>query len=288
VDHILSLSPCGGKILFTNSIFGDSEIASSKLYVADSDGKNQKTIFETSDSLIDQAAWNQMGDKIAFKVNDALYTINPDGSGKTTVALTAYQYSWHPSGSYLTFISPIGENKNTQVLMAKSDGTGRVQISPDNQSRYLLGDWSPDGSRLLFRTGLNTLLVAKFGGYKEVMSLYAPGYIEEGQDFVIQVKSMSEPVKNAVLTLDGRKIGTTNETGYLMYDIKKPGNYLLNATKEGYQLTSRSIAVQDNSRIFKQGNMTNTTTPLDTDKIPGFSFILLLIALNVLYLLWRI
>lgn len=310
IDDIFRVSPDGRKILFTSStIYNDGKITS-RLYVADSDGRNKKLLSEVTGRGIISASWNPRGDKIAFIEDDNLYTITPEGSGRATIALSSTYYAWHPSGDYIAFSSSIDkktgkdidhsmlqpreESFTTPIFIARSDGTERVQITSNDQLHYLLDSWSPDGSRLLvesFDTNFEmNLLVIKFSGYCEVMSFHAPSSVQQGEEFTIQVKSLSKPVEKAAVSLNGRQIGITNGTGHLNYSFKEPGRYLLNATKEGYRVAGRLLIVKENTQLPGQANIKATTIPIavDTPKTPGFNSVFPAIALTFIILLRRI
>ncbi len=204
MGDIFSFSPDGRRILFTSStIYNDGNITS-RLYVADADGRNQNLLSEVTGRGIISASWSPKGDKIAFIENGNLYTINPDGSGRATIALSSYNYAWHPSGDYIAFPSEIDkktgkdvdhssfwpkeESYTRQVFISKPDGTERVRITSSDKFDYrldLLGTWSPDGSRLLVYQSHIDLLVIKFSGYDEVMSLHVPSSVQQDEEFAI-------------------------------------------------------------------------------------------------------
>lgn len=293
IDDTFSLSPDGQKIIFTAStIYNDGKI-NSRFYVADSDGRNQKLLSEVTTRDEVGASWSPKGDKIALIENRNLYTINPDGSDRATIALSFIEYAWHPSGNYIAFSSSIdetiGNDRDTRrVFIVKPDGTGRVQITLNDTRGYNLNSWSPDGSRLLVDSFGDNLLAIKFSGYNEVMSLHAPSSVQEGEEFVIQVKSMSKPVGNSSITLNGKEIGITNETGHLNYSFKEPGRYLLNASREGYRVANKLITVKENNQIPDQQNNTAAVPTADIPETPGFNSAFLVIALIFIMFLRRI
>ena len=301
ISDIFSLSPDGRKILFTAST---NEKVASKLYVADSDGNNQKLIMDTTTGKdISNARWSPKGDKIAYVEDSNLYTVNPDGTGKTTIALTVFDYAWHPSGDYIAISCAI-DKKSRQIFIAKPDGTERLQITSNDQLKYSLGGmnqvgisnrfisrpWSPDGSRLLIESLADNLfmdlIVIKFEGYDEVMSLHVATLMQQGEKNTIEVKSLSEPVQNATVTLNGKKIGVTNETGSLEYSFNELGRNLLNASKEGYRTANKLITVKEFTSSPGQPGIvpTATTTVPETDipRIPGLGIIFSVFALIVM------
>lgn len=316
-EDIFSSSPDRRRMIFTASTYNNGNI-SSKLYVADAGGENQKLILEVSGSRVTKVSWSPKGDKIAFIEDGNLYTINTDGTGRATIALTSFNYAWHPSSDYIVFSSEIDkktrkdvdhsrfwpkeDSYTRQVFVSKPDGTERVQITSNYQFNYQLGgrspdldygfgSWSPDGSRLLVESFDNkfdkmNLLVIKFSGYDEVMSLHVPSSVQQGEEFAIQIKSMSKPVENSIVTLNDREIGKTNENGFLKYSFKEKGNYSLSAAKQGFRTASKSIIVKELSS--EQAANTPALAPkevADASKTPGFSLVFSVIALIVIAIL---
>lgn len=293
IDYTFSLSPDGRKIIFTTSTIHNDGKITSRFYVADSDGRNQKLLSEVTTRDEVRASWSPKGDKIALIENQNLYTINPDGSGRATIALSFIEYAWNPSGDYIAFSSSIdetiGNDRDTRrVFIVKPDGTGRVQITLNDTRGYNLNSWSPDGSRLLVDSFGDNLVAIKFSGYDEVMSLHAPSSVQEGEEFAIQVKSMSKPVENSSITLNGKEIGITNETGHLNYSFKEPGRYLLNASREGYRVANKLITVKENNQISYQQNNTAAVPTADIPETPGFNSVFPVIALIFIIFLRRI
>lgn len=308
-------------MIFTASTIYNDGTITSKLYVADSDGRNQKLLSEVTGRDVIKAGWSPKGDKITFIENGNLYTINPDGSGRATIALTPSNYAWHPSGDYIAFSADIDKKTGkdvdhsrfwpkedsyiTPVFIAKPDGTERVQITPNDSLNKQLGGWSPDGSRLLVNSFDKTdLLVIKFSGYNEVMSLYVPSSVQLGEEFAIQVKSMSKPVENATIFLNsktnengfiflnGMEIGKTNESGFLKYSFKEAGNLRLSAVKQGFRTANKSITVQESPSGQSSPEPTVTATQQSvtaavTPKAPGFDAVLAIGILSAIYLFKR-
>lgn len=130
-------------------------------------------------------------------------------------------------------------------------------------------------------------MLVKFSGYDEIISLDVPDSIIKDQNFSIFVKSMSQPVQNAHITLDGVEIGMTNETGCVNYTIPKSGTYVLNASKEGYVDSSILFFVQDKASL-RSHEYSKENTDQNSSKLPGFSLSFGLVALCVAYLGRRI
>lgn len=264
LDDYMLIGP-DGKILFTNTSFEDGKVISSSLSVADADGTDKKMLDENASEyayLISKASWSPDGDKIATAFN----IINANGSEKYDIEL-GNTFSWHPSGDYIAFeaVDSVGGINTTRVCVANSDGSGITQVSPDDNYSYSFDGWSPDGSRMLITkhdTNYTTeeLLAVRFSGFDEIMSLRFKEYALPGKELLILVKSMSQPVQNALVTLDGKEIGTTDENGHLNYTVSESGIHILNASKEGYFASGKELTVYgDTYSSVKDGDVSDTT-----------------------------
>ena len=93
----------------------------------------------------------QMVGEIAFSTFDAIYIVNPDGSGLRPVteatSTTVEPPSWSPDGQQIAFVF----GTIPQVWVVNRDGTGRRQVSTLDGAA---SDprWSPDGASIAFVT----------------------------------------------------------------------------------------------------------------------------------------
>lgn len=262
-------------------------------------------------------------EKIAFmeRPKYSLYTMNPDGTGKTLLALTGWGefferpvYAWNPSGDKIVFsaiIDPVTgkqvdfdifwarkEYYEAHIFLSNPDGTERVQLTAKEPYNVITGGWSPDGSRLIIGSSSDiemrawNVSIIKLRGYDEVLSVYAPSSIKQGTGVFIEVKSMSKPLENAAIFLNGREIGTTNESGFLKYSFKEAGNYTLSAVKQGFRTANKSIIIQElpeqslpepTLTITPQITKPATTAATLTPTAPGFASALTLAILSTIY-----
>ena len=233
-EDVFSFSPGGKSLIFSNVNANGVTI-----FLADSTGKNVKALQEFPGYVIFKPSWSPKGDKIAFTQDEDLYTINPDGSEKSHIASTITDYEWHPSGEFISFVS------SDSVFAASPDGSTKIKLAEDG--RFLEG-WSPDGSRLLVsQYGFTGLFIIKLEGYEEPLSIDFLTPVEENCQ--LRVRCMSEPITDALLTLNGKEIGLTNSSGFLNYSCPDTGRYTINASKTGYRSTSRVLIVEGNSSI---------------------------------------
>lgn len=139
----------------------------------------------------------------------SLYTMNPDGTGKTLLALTGWGefferpvYAWNPSGDKIVFsaiIDPVTgkqvdfdtfwarkEYYEAHIFLSDPDGAKRVQLTAKEPYNVITGGWSPDGSRLIVASShdiemrTRNVSIIKLSGFDEVMSIYAPSSIKQG------------------------------------------------------------------------------------------------------------
>lgn len=190
------------------------------------------------------------------------------------------------------------------LVKVNSDGTELSLVKNISTNIYSSNEIfsSFDGSRILFTigsmlTGREQVYILKMKGYDEVMSIYAPSSIKQGDTAFIEVNSMSKPVENAVISLNGMEIGKTNETGVLKYNFKEAGNLRLSAGKQGFRTASKSIMVQEllsepsspepTLTAAQQITKTATSAATLTPKAPGFDAALAIGILSAIYLFKR-
>ena len=263
-EDVFSFSPDGKNLIF--STVNDDGVT---IFFANSAGKNVKVLEEFPGYLFFKPDWSPKGDKIAFAQDDNLYTINPDGNGKNLVASNITDYEWHPSGDYVSFVSA------GSVFVASPDGSKKIKLAENG--RFLEG-WSPDGSRLLVsQYGFTGLFIIKLKGYEDPLSIdfLTPTW---GENCELRVRCMSEPVADALLTLDEQEIGFTNSSGFLNYSCPAEGKYVINASKPGYRHASKVLIVEKNSSVSPEKSLVSETSP-DSGKeedsrpeyqVPGF------------------
>ncbi|MCZ7355321.1 MAG: PEGA domain-containing protein [Candidatus Methanoperedens sp.] len=274
--YLASWSPDGTKIIFTkHNENGDFE--NLRIYYIDTG--TTKTVDEKWAS---QISWSPNGDKIAFRSARAssLYIVNSDGTDKITLPES---YSARMESAYVWGMdNEIYYMTNDSIVKIKPDGTERLLLVKNvptdvyNSNKIYL---SPDGSRILFTVGRSTgreqVYLLKMKGYDEVISIYAPSSIKQGDAALIEVKSISKPVENATVLLNGREIGKTNESGFLEYSFKEAGNFGLSAVKQGFRTANMSITIKEQS---PEPIVITTATPaptvgVNTPRTPGFSII---------------
>jgi len=132
-----SWSPDGQHILFTQA----GPPGERRAIVMNADGSGKHAVTPTSIYTGDRgitAAWSPDGRRIAFWDHDAIYVVNPDGSGLRRLAQNALTFdSWSPDGQKLIFfrgarsprVPPPKPSPGLWVINA--DGSGQRNLTRD-------------------------------------------------------------------------------------------------------------------------------------------------------------
>jgi Tol biopolymer transport system component len=107
-----------------------------------------------------EAAFPGKNGRIAYNNYGVIYTINPDGSGKSEVTNTRVSgdpIDYSPDGKKITYMSYEGFNdgkqtgpqKNAEIYTINVDGSGKTNVT--NNKRYdVASSFSPDGKRVAY------------------------------------------------------------------------------------------------------------------------------------------
>jgi Tol biopolymer transport system component len=92
-----------------------------------------------------QATFPGANGKIAFTATpdsgSQIHTINPDGSGETSIQSVGSQPSWSPDGSRIVY-----SGAGSHLSVMKADGSGQTTLSPVGNG----ATWSPDGTKIAY------------------------------------------------------------------------------------------------------------------------------------------
>jgi hypothetical protein len=126
--------------------------------------------------------------------------------------------------------------------IGNTDATGTITYTPKAN-----GNYDAVARKAGYSDGKTTLNVGTTAASVQNASLMisVPTDVTKGETFVISVaKGLNQSsVKGAEINFDGQGIGSTAVDGTLSYSTNITGEHTIQATKEGYQTTSRSITV---------------------------------------------
>jgi len=140
-----SISPDGTRILYTWSGPLPSGGYGSEIHVMDVLG----TVVNLGNG--EMPAWSPDGSHIAFVINEDIWVMNVDGTGRNALTATAVSETnpvWSPGSSRILFAGGTDAG-TTHLEIMNADGTGRGPLT-DDPGVSTLGVWSPDGSRIAF------------------------------------------------------------------------------------------------------------------------------------------
>jgi TolB protein len=169
-------SPNGRRLTFARIRYGTRRLTT-KLIVADADGAHESVLVRviSKDRLrfVSAPAWSPDGRRILFTrttldrhyyFKPSLEGVNPDGTGRRTLAGNADGGSWSPDGSQIAFASVRDHNGsncgsdecswNGEIYVMNADGSRRRRLTASK------GDderpaWSPDGQHIAFQSNRN-------------------------------------------------------------------------------------------------------------------------------------
>jgi Tol biopolymer transport system component len=139
-------SPDGSRIAF---VMGREHGADLWTIHPDGTGLSQLTKGPAFDEL---PAWSPDGSRIAFVRESAVYVVNADGTGLTSVAdlkgVRPFQPQWSPDGSRIAFEADNGHD--TDIYVVNADGTGLSAIAQDPNLDENWPVWSLDGNLIAY------------------------------------------------------------------------------------------------------------------------------------------
>lgn len=174
-----SWSPDGSRLVFASRDGADGGWDSSRIYIVDSSGDDQKKLTEVPGRF---PVWSPDGSMIVFvsiPVNASfgdLYSIKPDGTElrqlNTSVKVGGW-LRWSPDSTKVVF-----HDQNFQIMVLDVGGGSLTRLTND-RSRNFYASWSPDGQRIAYMNENNILYSMNYDGSDQRKIVDSVPYVRE-------------------------------------------------------------------------------------------------------------
>jgi Tol biopolymer transport system component len=94
--------------------------------------------------------------RIAYESNGVIYTINPDGSGKTKVTGTStagYSVDYSPTGKKITYTDYEGNGTTAEIYTINVGGGAKTNVTNNNNRDDQDSSYSPNGKKIVYICG---------------------------------------------------------------------------------------------------------------------------------------
>jgi Tol biopolymer transport system component len=138
-------APDGSKIAYRRDFGSDDH----RIWVMNANGTGQTQV--TPGPRDYWPAWSPDGAKIAFSHLNAIYTMNPDGTGLTPLTTVPVdgrdsEPDWSPNGTAIAF-DRYPASGSANIWKVNADGSGQQQLTTGGA---VFPSWSPDGTKIAF------------------------------------------------------------------------------------------------------------------------------------------
>ncbi len=134
--------PLAGRIVFASTRQSPTS-GQPQLYSINPDGSGLQQVPIALPPPLAQPDVAPSGDRLAF-VRDGIYVVNADGTGLQHVIASGTWPRWSPDGKWLAYTNML------DIWIAKADGTSPMNITPTPAEEEVLGNWSSDGTMLVY------------------------------------------------------------------------------------------------------------------------------------------
>jgi tol-pal system beta propeller repeat protein TolB len=125
------------------------------IYTVNTDGTGQQQLVAQSGKFTYSPSWSPDGNRIAFVSDGALYVVNANGTGLTSIASDPsgiFQPAWSPSGTKIAFMKYRKGTNRLEIYTVNANGSGLTQLTNNGSNDASDGhpSWSPDGTTIAF------------------------------------------------------------------------------------------------------------------------------------------
>ncbi|HXI33128.1 MAG TPA: PKD domain-containing protein [Gemmatimonadales bacterium] len=152
---------CGNKIVYVTD---DYLPPIPNIWVMNDDGTGKTRLTLGNANFERSPAWSPGCAKIAYTLENQVYVMNPDASGRIQLG-EGFHPAWSPDGSRIAFMSDRADYSLWQIYVMNADGTGQVALT-NTYSNEDYPAWSPDGTQIAFesnRTPVGTYIMSADG-----------------------------------------------------------------------------------------------------------------------------
>jgi WD40 repeat protein len=141
-------SPDGSRYAFIRLNDGRKH-GTSALFVVNADGTGVTRLTRWTMDACCSVSWSPDGERLLFGAAGRFYTMRPDGSEISEIALDTgdgfvvpFQPSWSPDGTRFVFSMYVGEQDQVDIFTAAADGSDLVRVT-DTRREDGFADWGP-------------------------------------------------------------------------------------------------------------------------------------------------
>ncbi len=142
--------------------------------------------------------------KIAFVSNGGIFTMNPNGSGRTQIAASGSNPKFSPDGRRIAFF------QNGTIYLMNADGSNQTFLVSSGSvgfGRLITISWSPDGQRISFTCGEGICIVDADGSDRMAISNnpldHAPDWSPDGTKIAFTRSTILENMDIYVMDIYG-------------------------------------------------------------------------------------